>query len=649
MKLDNSGADSARLTQSQADPTMQASIHTQGITIPGEIIHGWQQTVDLIARIVRIPASLIMRIHTQEIEVFVSSDSPDNPYKANETETLGKGLYCETVISEQRELRVPNALKDPLWDHNPDLALNMISYCGLPLNWPNGDPFGTICILDHKENPYTPEQRKLLDCFRQAVEANLKTIYQKEELEFANQHLEQRVQERTSELVKLNKQLGREIDNRNAAEKMLYYQSHYNSLTGLPNRNQLSKTLSGYTDKHKTIAALHLGLSNFKEVNDNFGYAVGDRVLISIANRIRQLLPESVYIAHTEGDQFTLLLTDIPTGEPDYPADIANQLCHLFNTPVYTDGHSIPVSARIGIALSPQDTCDPTELLQKASVARNLAANQGGTRFQFFDQQLQEGLSQRIQIEAQLNQALVNDELEVYYQPFVDTVSGQITGAEALLRWNNATLGAVGPDHFIPVAERNGQIIELGLFVLREAISQMALWRKQSDTDLRIAINLSPLQFSDPELCEKITNLLDLYQLPPEALELEVTEGVLLQNESQARKILQQFVSRGIRISLDDFGTGYSSLSYLRKYPFHTVKVDRSFISGLAGSARDQELVRAIVAMAHKLKLEVIAEGIETIEQAEFIKAEGCETGQGYLFGRPQPASHFSHYLEAKV
>lgn len=633
---------------------MNDTINTANIQVPKVLFQGWQQTVNLLANIVEIPAALIMRVHPNNIEVLVSSDSHCNPYKPNESESLGKGLYCETVIKQQAELLVPNALKDPLWDHNPDLSLGMISYCGLPLTWPNGEPFGTICILDNKENPYDDQQRQLLSCFQQAVEANLETLFQKAEIEFANVHLERRVCERTSELEALNYRLSQEIDSRTAAEKMIYYQSHYHALTGLPNRNQLKKKLAEVIQEKpqelQAIAVLHLGINNFKSINDSFGYQVGDRVLSDVANRITQQTADEVFVAHLNSDEFVVFKMAVSATVVEQAADMANQLCNLFNTTVYIEGASVHLSVSIGVAIYPDDSNEVTDLLRKSSAARNFNKEPGGNSYKFFNQDMQSHLSTRLQVESQLTNALKNNELELYYQPFFDIESGRVTGAEALLRWHNAILGQVPPDSFIAIAEHSGQIIEIGNFVLRTAIAQAARWYKCGGSGFHIAINLSPLQFRDENLANQIGQLLALYNLPPNCLEVEITEGVLLQDEIQACEMLNTFVQQGIRISLDDFGTGYSSLNYLRKFPFDTVKIDRSFIANLTESTRDQELVRAIIAMAHKLKLNVIAEGIETEAQANFVRQEQCELGQGYFYGIPQPSDHFQQqYLYQKA
>ena len=264
-----------------------------------------------------------------------------------------------------------------------------------------------------------------------------------------------------------------------------------------------------------------------------------------------------------------------------------------------------------------------------------------GIPYSFFNQDTQIALSQRYQLESHLVDALRNNELSLHYQPFIELKTHKVIGAEALLRWHNPVLGQVSPDRFIALAERNGQIMEIGNFVLHSAIKQAADWCQMLQRDFKIAINISPVQMRNPRFVEHIAELLTLYQLPATALELEITEGMLLQDEHLAHQAIMQLQELGIRISLDDFGTGYSSLSYLQKYSFDTLKIDRCFISKLENSEQDRELTKAIIAIGKKLKLKVIAEGVENQNQDSFIRNEECDLGQGYLYGKPVTPAQF--------
>lgn len=627
---------------------MNRAVNIHAISIPDDVFSGWQQSVDLIAQICNIPASLIMRLRTHELEVCVSSQTDYNPYHAGDKEALGKGLYCETVIKENAELLVPNALIDPIWDHNPDLPLGMISYCGLPLSWPSGEPFGTICLLDNKENPYNKQQRQLLSRFQKAVEASLTILYQKSELQHANENLEARVHQRTSELETLNHRLSQEIDIRTSAEKVIYYQQNYDALTGLPKKSLLQEKLEEMKQSSSTplfAAILQVSINNMKLINDSFGYKAGDAVIQAVTKRLKQQTPTPSFLAHLSGDQFIILHASAHQTPIDDAAQLADKLCQLFKKPVFTQHQIIPLSVSIGISIYPNDARDMDELLQKASAARSFKQATTQNQYQFFNIDMQSQLNTRLNIESQLPNALQNKELVLHYQPFICTQTGKVVGAEALLRWNSPVLGNVPPDQFIPIAEQSGQILSIGNFVLRSAIRQASLWQHAYLLDAYVAVNISPIQSRDSQLANHIIELLTHYKLPPHCLEVEITEGVLLQDEAQALDILNTLTKFGVRVSLDDFGTGYSSLSYLQKFPFDTVKIDRSFIAGLAQSNRNQELVKAIIAMAHNLKLHVVAEGIETMDQAYFITEAQCEIGQGYLYGKPDLPEIFIQLL----
>lgn len=574
-------------------------INTRNLSVPEQMYQHWQQTVDLIAEIVEIPASLIMRIHKNEIEVIASSHSPDNPYRQNEVAELGHGLYCETVIRSRSELLVPNALTDSDWDHNPDIALGMISYCGLPLCWPNGDPFGTICMLDGKENCYTPKSRQLLARFQETIEADLKILFQQSELVEANQLLEERIKERTNELEQLNHQLAGEIDRRNAMASTLEYSQQYDSLTGLANRssliNRLEHMLKHPIAHNDELAVIYLGLHNFKSINHSYGHVIGDQILQAVSLRIQKLSEVNLYIARGPGDEFIMLIPAARAAEK--AMELIGQLSASLSPAFNIERHSITISFNIGVALAPKDSQDAIALIQKAGAAMS-AAKELKLPYHFFDSETQSNIDERYRLESHLADALENNEMSLHYQPLICTQTRKILGAEALLRWHNSVLGNVAPDRFISLAERTGHIVEIGNFVLRTAIKQAARWHKQLSAPFRIAINISPIQFRDQQLAAQIQQLLTIYQLPPESLELEITEGVLLQDAYQAELTISTIQKLGVRISLDDFGTGYSSLSYLQKYSFDTLKIDRSFIANLDTREQDKELARAIIAIA---------------------------------------------------
>lgn len=610
------------------------------LVVSQDVVENWQRTVDLIAELADIPAALIMRVHEHQIEVFARSSNQDNPYHPQEMADLGTGLYCETVIDRQAPLLVPNAHEDPEWDQNPDIALDMISYFGMPLSWPNGSPFGTICMLDRQENNYTQQSRELIHRFQRAIEGDLQIIYQQHQLQQANVQLEARIQERTLELEALNEELRNEMVRKDAVTRTLEYVTQYDSLTGLPNQHSLASQVDNLINEEgdNTIAVISLGIKNFKSINHSYSYYIGDQLLVELSQRLTRLLPPEVLLARGNGDEFIVVVQNLTdtTDTMEIISRITQTTSEAFSVTPYT----ITVSLNIGIASSRVANEEAMSLIQKASAAMGVA-KETGTLYAFFDPQTESSIGERTTLETHLIDALTNNEISVHYQPLVCPKMNKLLGAEALVRWNNPVLGNVRPDRFISLAEQNGIIHELGAFVLRSAIKQTAEWNRRLENPIRIAINMSPVQFRDKQLAKQIGDYLSQYGLPPEQLELEITEGVLMQESYQTEQTIETLHKQGIQFSLDDFGTGYSSLSYLQKYPFDTLKIDRGFISDLVENEQSRELARTIIAISKKLNLHVIAEGVETEAQHQFLLEENCDCGQGYLYGRPTDATTF--------
>ncbi|MEZ8194545.1 sensor domain-containing phosphodiesterase [Vibrio cortegadensis] len=615
------------------------NINTSQIDVPDEMFNGWQQTLDLLAEIVDSPAVLIMRVTATDISVFTASRTQGNPYHRHDREVLGNGLYCETVIQNQSELNIPNALKDKDWDHNPDIKLGMIAYCGLPLTWPDKTPFGTICMLDSQEREYSPLYRQLLERFQNGINANLASLYQHSELQYLNQILENNVQQRTSELAKLSEKLIQEIESRRVIEDSVDYYKSYDALTGLPNRlsfmSSLTQQLNASISPHTTI--IYFGLRNFKSINNSYGYVIGDKLLQLFSQRVQRFLSSDTLFARVAGAEFVIAQ---PKSDTTDEMQLINQIITSSNHPFTIDEFTITIPCCMGIAQSPSDSDNAAELIQKAGAAMDIS-KVDGSQYTFFTKQTQLNIEQRYHLESNLVDALKNRELSLNYQPLFCLKDNKVIGAEALLRWNSPILGNVPPDQFISLAEHNGQINEIGNFVLHTAISQAAKWYVLQPGDFRIAINISPVQFRCSSFAEHVADLLTLYQLPASALELEITEGILLQDEHIAQRTIKKLQQLGVRVSLDDFGTGYSSLSYLQKYSFNTLKIDRCFITNIEKNEQDRELSKAIIAIGKKLDMHVIAEGVETQAQDDFIKFEECDYGQGYLYGKPVTADSF--------
>ncbi|MGL4829611.1 MAG: putative bifunctional diguanylate cyclase/phosphodiesterase, partial [Vibrio sp.] len=359
--------------------------------------------------------------------------------------------------------------------------------------------------------------------------------------------------------------------------------------------------------------------------------------------RLSHNLPENWLLARIVGSEF--VLTAQHKRSKSETQKVIDRVIQACTQPFNTNNLDITLQCHLGVALAPMDATDSLSFIQRASSAMSWAKKEG-QQASFFNIAAQKATEEQLQLESHLLHALRLGELAVHFQPIVDLKQdGKVIGAEALLRWHNPHLGDIAPDRFIPLAESNGQIIEMGYFVLHQALKNAAEWCKQTTTPFKIAINISPIQFREHRFVEYLKDIMTLYQLPPGTIELELTEGILLEDEHYAQSALAQLQQQGISISLDDFGTGYSSLSYLQKYSFDTLKIDRSFISQLEYNEPNRELTRAIIAMARKLKMAVIAEGIEKNYQEDFVRTEGCNFAQGYLYGKAMSAEAFTQLL----
>ncbi len=426
-------------------------------------------------------------------------------------------------------------------------------------------------------------------------------------------------------------------------EQKILHQAHFDSLTGLPNRflalDRLSHMLAEAKRAGHNTAVLFLDFDDFKKVNDTLGHQLGDELLVEAAKRLKAVVRDSDVVGRLGGDEFIVLVKQ--ENEATSAAVVAEKLLEQFRKPFNLGGRELVSTVSVGIAVYPEDGQTPAELLRQADSAMYHSKGGGRDTFHFYTEQMNIDVARRVLVEEQLRLALLHNELYLNYQPLIELSSQTVIGAEALLRWKNHELGFVGPDEFIPVAEQTGLIADIGLFVIRTAIKQAAHWRLKYNEDFRVAVNVSPMQFRDSALKDEINSLLTKYQLPSSAIELEVTEGVLVSGFANVESSLNDFHEQGISIAMDDFGTGYSSLSYLRNYPFNTVKVDKSFVQDITTDRADLELVSAAISMGHGLHLNVVAEGIETQEQLDILTDLKCDVGQGYFFGKPALASEF--------
>ena len=423
-------------------------------------------------------------------------------------------------------------------------------------------------------------------------------------------------------------------------------------LTGLPNRllfiDRVGRLVK-HTKRRKDqlFAVLFMDLDGFKMINDSMGHLIGDQLLLGVAHRLEKCLRstdtvarlgETFTVARLGGDEFTVLLDDIK--DPSDAKRAAERMMKALAAPFILGGKEIFTSVSIGIALSNSAYEQPDEILRDADTAMYRAKSLGKARYEVFDADMRASVMARLQLETDLRRALERGEFRNFYQPIVALVSGEIAGFEALLRWQHPTRGLLGPTEFIPVAEETGLIRELGWWNLREACRQVSEWRAASNDHrhLTISVNLSAKQFLQPNLVEDIRKLLSELNLPAEALKLEITESTVMGDPTGAVAMLQQIKSLGIRLAIDDFGTGYSSLSYLHRFPLDTLKIDRSFISGMGDDGEGMEIARTILPMANNLRLDVVAEGVETVQQVLLLKKLQCKYGQGYYFSRPLSA-----------
>lgn len=459
----------------------------------------------------------------------------------------------------------------------------------------------------------------------------------------ANRELDSRVEERTRALSDANRQLEAEILERRNAEERLDRLAHHDPLTGLSNRlafiERLSSSLMLATRHNRILAVLFIDLDRFKDVNDTLGHTTGDQLLVAVTKRLVSCMRVSDTLARLGGDEFVCILEEIESAAA--ASVVAEKLLDVFREPFTINDNDLYLSASIGIGISPGDGDNVETLLRNADIAMYQAKDSGRNRSQFYSQEMSLAAEERMRVESNLRRAIGAGEIEVHFQPKVDSRSGRIVGAEALARWTCPVLGQVAPVRFIPVAEQTGLIVALGDQVLEKTCRQLAQWRREGFEISCVSVNLSVKQLERSGFPERVSELLAEHQLPPSCLELEITESVIMAVDD-AFAVLESIRDLGVGLSIDDFGTGYSSLSYLKRLPVQVLKIDRAFVLGIGGDAGDEAIIRAIVALATSLGLTTVAEGVEEQTQVDFLHAEGCSTIQGYHYGRPQPAGVFA-------
>ncbi|RRQ21077.1 sensor domain-containing protein [Thiohalobacter thiocyanaticus] len=428
------------------------------------------------------------------------------------------------------------------------------------------------------------------------------------------------------------------------SQEKLDHLAHHDPLTDLPNRLLLNARLEhalqhAHREQYR-VGILFIDLDRFKNINDSLGHSMGDEILIEAARRLKQLLREEDTVARLGGDEFIVILDEV--GHSQDVITLGSRIMELFREPFVFGLHTLHVTASIGISVYPEDGRDTDTLIKNADAAMYRAKEQGRDNFQFYTQELTNSAFERILLETSLRRALDEEDLVLYYQPQISLANGRIIGAEALIRWNHPDMGLIAPNRFIPLAEESGLIVPIGNWVLRTACEQARYWLDIGLPLEKIAVNISGIQVLRGDISKAIKRALNYSRLDPCNLELEITESTLMHEGGQAIASLESLRTLGVELAIDDFGTGYSSLSYLKRLPIDKLKIDRSFINDAATDPNDEAIIRAIIAMGHSLQLKIVAEGVETQQQSEFLQSLGCDVVQGYYYGRPMPAAEFA-------
>ena len=438
-----------------------------------------------------------------------------------------------------------------------------------------------------------------------------------------------------------------DITLRKQAQIALHHQAYHDALTGLPNRilfnDRLEQGMQKAKRNHTILALLFLDLDQFKEINDSLGHNIGDKVLKIVAQRFIKIIREEDSIARLGGDEFTVLVQDLKIGED--ASLIAQKILEVLSKAILVDEHELYVSCSIGISLYPNDGTSSQDLLKYADAAMYKAKEEGRNNFQFYLSEMTKLAFEKVVIESSLRAALANEDFMVYYQPQVNGRTDKLIGMEALVRWNHAVMGIVSPDKFIPIAESSGLIVDLDRFVMKTAMTQIAQWYKDGLNPGVLALNLAVKQLQKKDFIPMFEKMMQETGCRSQWIELEVTEGQIMTNPQEGIKILNKISNIGIELAVDDFGTGYSSLAYLKKLPIDKLKIDKSFVNDLPYDEEDVGIAKAVIALSKSLNLKVIAEGVETQKQKEFLVQNGCENIQGYFYAKPMSANEMKEFL----
>jgi diguanylate cyclase (GGDEF)-like protein len=442
-----------------------------------------------------------------------------------------------------------------------------------------------------------------------------------------------------------------DLTERKKNEELLKLAANYDALTGLPNRvlfsDLLKKELARARRRKNLLAVMFIDLDRFKVVNETTGYALGDLLLHNVAGRLKSVIRESDIVGRLGGDEFAVLITDL-TDVQDVPL-IAEKIVRKLSRKYILNNSELYITASIGIGMFPANGQDKETLIKNAETAMYHAKEQGRNGFQFYRPSINAHTLMNLSLESRLRKAIERDELILHYQPQMDLNTGQIVGAEALLRWQNGENGLISPKHFISLAEDTGLIIPIGEWVLYNTCRQSKSWQEAGLPAIRVSVNVSMNQFNQKSFIKTVTDVLDQTRLNPKYVELEFTENIIMRNNDFTSSVLKVLKALGILFAVDDFGTGYSSFNYLKLLPLDRLKIDQSFVRDLTNNPNDKAICKAIISMAHSLNLKVIAEGVETASQLEYVRLFECDAAQGFLFSKPLPADEFKRLLTMHV
>jgi len=576
----------------------------QAVVTHGGMAMAWIGTIDhASSSITRTASAGSGTEYLANLRVSLDADVPQGQGPIGRAFRSGEPHWCQDFV---------NAPETAAW-HEIGARYGWAASAAIPLRR-NGRVVGMFSHYANAINAFDDEVRALL------LEMQL-------DIEFALKNFDQQAE-------------------RKMAEERIQYLAHFDPLTGLPNRAQLQEhthlALAMARRNQVQLAVMMLDLDHFKDINDSLGHSVGDELLCELAKRLRGALREQDIVARLGGDEFIFVLQQV---DADEAADVASKLLELIDQPFRAGPHDLKVTGSIGVAMYPADGADMETLLQRADAAMYQVKSSGRHGLRFFTAAMQQRAARHLQLVNALRYALEREQMHVVYQPQLSLEDQRIVGAEALLRWSTAELGAVSPAEFIPAAEESGLIQSIGSWVLRQAVRQARAWIDQGLPPIVMSVNLSAIQFRNRELPELISRILEEEGLPPEYLELELTEAVAVNDPQGAIAIMNEMHDRGVRMSIDDFGTGFSSLSHLKKFKVYKLKIDQSFVRDISTDVEDRAIVSAIINMARSLGLKTIAEGVETVEQLDFLHEQQCDEVQGYYFSKPVLPAAFQQLM----